>query len=78
MANTAWRAAKALCPYYRRSNSRCITCAPDEKNERELRHRMVSEDHCRRWFGAYCSGAFDRCIFYAVISDREADNNDER
>lgn len=78
MANTAWRATKAVCPYYRRSNSLCITCATDENNKRELRHRMASEDHCRRWFGAYCSGAYDQCIFYAVIRNQEEANNDER
>lgn len=70
MANTAWRNSKAICPYYRRSNALCITCAQSEKETRELRHKMATKNDCSMWFGMYCSGKYAQCIYYEIIRDK--------
>lgn len=71
MANTAWRNSKALCPYYRRSNARCITCAKTDDEKRELRHKMTTDNDCSKWFGLYCSGTFSKCIYFTILNSTE-------
>lgn len=67
MANTTWRAINARCPYYRRSNTLCITCSPSDEDEREVRHKLRSEAECDEWYRAYCSRRYTQCAYFSMM-----------
>lgn len=72
MANTAWRACRARCPYYIRSNDWCITCQGMHDGE-EIRRKLPRPAACDEQFRRYCAMHYTACPIYQLIDSKKSE-----